>query len=66
MNTPLLSFYFHIVISLAFVYDAHADTTQESYCRPEFPDTKFWNCKGTTATFDAKAYQRVSNIFLHL
>ena len=31
-----------------------------SNCKPEFQTFKFWNCKGTTATFDSQAHQNVS------
>ena len=61
MGTSFLNFCFQIVISLVFMSNAHADTTQESYCRPEDTTFKFWNCRGTTAIFDAKAHQRVRN-----
>ena len=66
MGTSFLNLNFQIVISLVFFCHAHADTTQESYCRPDDTDFQFWKCKGTTATFDAKAHQRVNNVFTDL
>ena len=63
MGTSFLNPSFQIVISLAFICGAHAE---ESYCRPDITEFQFWNCIGTTATFDAKAHQRVSNGLIDL
>ena len=64
MGTSFVSLYFQIVLSLVFIWDANADITPESYCRPDNTEFQFWNCRGRTATFDAKAHQRVSNDLL--
>ena len=34
--------------------------SKNSNCKPESQRFKFWNCKGTTATFDPQAHQNVS------
>ena len=45
------------IISLLCVSSVHSIS---SNCKPEFQRFKFWNCKGTTATFDPQAHQNVS------
>ena len=57
----MLTTYVPILLPLFFVTDSHA---VQSYCKPDEQIFKFWNCKGTTATFDAKEHRRVRNIWL--
>ena len=63
MEKKFLMLHFYAVLSLHFICDIHAEKTQMSNCKPNFEEFKFWNCRGTTATFDAKAHQKVNFTF---
>ena len=49
------------VLTSLLLFNFHsAQGSVQSNCKPDFPEFQIWNCKGATATFDAKAHQKVS------
>ena len=57
MDTKILMLLNCAIISILCVCSIQS---KNSNCKPEFQTFKFWNCKGTTATFDSQAHQNVS------
>ena len=65
MNKFAIAFIYAIVSIFSFC-NIHALQNGMSNCKPNFEDFKLWNCKGTTATFDAERHKNVSINFDNL
>ena len=61
MDSLLSCTAFKGVLTYLLLFNFHsAQGSVQSNCKPDFPEFQIWNCKGATATFDAKAHQKVS------
>ena len=56
----------YAIVAISSVCNIHALQNGMSNCKPNFEDFKLWNCRGTTATFDAERHKNVSIYFYHL
>ena len=56
----------YFVLLMLLVSLVHTKQSTMSNCKPDSQLFKFWDCKGTVATFDPKVHQEVSLHFYNV